>query len=108
LRALVGSQPHARTAEFVKLALSPVSTVVRYCAQVLLRAISMKPSCVAGYLLTFLIEDELTLAALRMALRQRSIQPGLVHHSDRGSQYASNDYTDLLKGMCCNFRVAVW
>src|SRR5208282_3151328 len=25
------------------------------------------------------------------------IQPALVHHPDRGSQYASNDYTDLLK-----------
>ena len=35
--------------------------------------------------------------ALRMALSRRSIQPGLVHHSDRGSQYASNDYTGLLK-----------
>ena len=44
------------------------------------------------------MEDELTLTALRMALKHRSIQPGLVHHSDRGSQYASNDYTDLLKG----------
>jgi transposase InsO family protein len=33
-----------------------------------------------------------------MALSHRSIQPGLVHHSDCGSQYASNDYTDLLKG----------
>jgi len=32
-----------------------------------------------------------------MAIKQRGIQPGLVHHSDRGSQYASNDYTDLLK-----------
>src|ERR1700756_5868160 len=32
-----------------------------------------------------------------MALAQRVIHPGLVHHSDRGSQYASNDYTDLLK-----------
>lgn len=32
-----------------------------------------------------------------MALLQRAIQPGLVHHSDRGSQYASQDYTDLLK-----------
>ena len=28
---------------------------------------------------------------------RRTVQPGLVHHSDRGSQYASNDYTDLLK-----------
>jgi hypothetical protein len=32
-----------------------------------------------------------------MALSERSIQPGLVHHSDRGSKYASNDDTDLLK-----------
>jgi transposase InsO family protein len=43
------------------------------------------------------MEDELTLTALRMALAHRSIQPGLVHHSDRGSQYASTDYRDLLK-----------
>ncbi len=52
---------------------------------------------VIGWALDRTLENELTLAALRMALRQRSIQPGLVHHSDRGSQYASNDYTDLLK-----------
>src|SRR5947199_1893042 len=32
-----------------------------------------------------------------MALAQRNVRPGLVHHSDRGSQYASNEYTDLLK-----------
>ena len=32
-----------------------------------------------------------------MVLAQRVIEPGLVHHSDRGSQYASGDYTDLLK-----------
>jgi len=43
------------------------------------------------------MEDALTLAALRMALARRTVVPGLVHHSDRGSQYASNDYTDLLK-----------
>jgi putative transposase len=43
------------------------------------------------------IEDDLTLRALRMALAQRVIEPGLVHHSDRGSQYASGEYTDLLK-----------
>jgi transposase InsO family protein len=43
------------------------------------------------------MEDDLTLDALRMALSQRQIAPGLVHHSDRGSQYASGDYTDLLK-----------
>ena len=37
------------------------------------------------------------MAALRMALSRRSAQPGLAHHSDRGSQYASRDYTDLLE-----------
>jgi putative transposase len=51
---------------------------------------------VIGWALDRTMEDDLTLAALRMALTQRSIRPGLVHHSDRGSQYASNEYTDLL------------
>ncbi len=52
---------------------------------------------VIGWALDRTLEDELTLAALRMALARRIVQPGLVHHSDRGSQYASGDYTDLLK-----------
>jgi len=43
------------------------------------------------------LEAELVLAALRMALRQRRPQPGLVHHSDRGAQYAARDYTQLLE-----------
>jgi putative transposase len=52
---------------------------------------------VIGWALDRTIEDDLTLRALRMALAQRAIEPGLVHHSDRGSQYASGEYTDLLK-----------
>jgi putative transposase len=52
---------------------------------------------VIGWALDHTMEDDLTLSALRMALSQRVIAPGLVHHSDRGSQYASGDYTDLLK-----------
>ena len=32
-----------------------------------------------------------------MALSRRVAGPGLVHHSDRGSQYASGDYTGLLQ-----------
>jgi transposase InsO family protein len=52
---------------------------------------------VIGWALERTLEDKLTLAALQMAIAHRVVQPGLVHHSDRGSQYASNDYTDLLK-----------
>jgi transposase InsO family protein len=52
---------------------------------------------VIGWALDRTLEDELTLSALRMALKRRGAVSGLVHHSDRGTQYASNDYTDLLK-----------
>ena len=52
---------------------------------------------VIGWALDRTLEDELTVAALRMAIAHRVVQPGRVHHSDRGSQYASRDYTDLLK-----------
>jgi transposase InsO family protein len=52
---------------------------------------------VIGWALDRTMEDSLTLTALRMALSRRAVQAGLVHHSDRGSQYASNDYTDSLK-----------
>ena len=34
--------------------------------------------------------QELTLAALRMAITNRQPDPGLMHHSDRGSQYAGS------------------
>lgn len=52
---------------------------------------------VIGWALDRSLEDDLAIAAVHMALRGRSPGPGLVHHSDRGVQYASQDYTDLLK-----------
>ena len=52
---------------------------------------------VIGWALDRTMEDSLTLSALQMALSRRVAEPGLVHHSDRGSQYASLDYTNLLK-----------
>jgi transposase InsO family protein len=52
---------------------------------------------VIGWALDRTMQDDLTLAALRMALSHRTVGAGLVHHSDRGSQYASGDYIDLLK-----------
>jgi putative transposase len=50
-----------------------------------------------GWALDRPLEAELALAALRMALAPRQVPPGLVHHSDRGVQYASQAYTTLLK-----------
>jgi transposase InsO family protein len=52
---------------------------------------------VIGWMLDRTLQAGLAVAALQMALRRRSPSPGLVHHSDRGVQYASSDYTQLLK-----------
>jgi len=43
------------------------------------------------------IDAELAIQALQMALNTRSIEQGLVHHSDRGVQYASKEYVSVLK-----------
>ncbi len=61
---------------------------------VILDALSRR---VIGWALDRTLEAELTLQALRQALVRRRPAPGLVHHSDRGVQYASHDYTQLLQ-----------
>lgn len=43
------------------------------------------------------LQTELAVAALRMAINERGVKAGLVHHSDRGVQYASREYTSLLQ-----------
>jgi len=52
---------------------------------------------VIGWALGRTLEAKLALTALRMAVIEREPAPGLVHHSDRGVQYACGDYTDLLQ-----------
>src|SRR6266581_3591125 len=49
-----------------------------------------------GWKLSRLIDTNLALGALDMALATRSIEPGLIHHSDRGVQYASAAYVERL------------
>jgi len=61
---------------------------------------------VIGWALDRTLEDELTITALRMALERRIPAPGLVHHSDRGVQYASQDYNDLLKDRGINISMS--
>ncbi len=52
------------------------------------------------------LEDDLPIEAIRMAFDQRQPSSGLVHHSDRSSQYASGDYTDLLKARECQISMS--
>lgn len=52
---------------------------------------------VVGWAVGASLNLELALAALRMALATRRTTPGLIHHSDRGVQYASREYLRLLK-----------
>jgi putative transposase len=52
---------------------------------------------IVGWDLDETMTDELTLAALRMAIRERQPPALLVHHTDRGGQYASHRYRAVLQ-----------
>jgi len=51
---------------------------------------------IIGWSMQATLKRQLVLEALDMAIKQRRPQSGLLHHSDRGSQYASHDYRALL------------
>jgi putative transposase len=51
---------------------------------------------VVGYAIGRSIDARLALAALKVAIERRHPRPGCIHHSDRGSQYASGIYQALL------------
>jgi putative transposase len=50
-----------------------------------------------GWHLSRRIDTQLTMAALQMALASRRPDPGLIHHSDQGVQYASTEYVARLE-----------
>jgi len=52
---------------------------------------------IVGWAMDKRMKRQLIINALVMAIGRRRPSPGLLHHSDRGSQYASNDYQKLLK-----------
>lgn len=52
---------------------------------------------VVGFAMSANIDESLVLRALRMALVTRRPEPGLIHHSDRGSQYCATQYLTVLK-----------
>jgi putative transposase len=59
---------------------------------------------VVGWAMSERNDEKLTLAALEMALDQRQPKTGLIHHSDRGTTYASGAYQDVLakRGIVCS------
>jgi putative transposase len=59
---------------------------------------------VVGWALSAVNDRHLTLKALEMALQRRCPEAGLLHHSDQGSTYASEDYQDVLakRGITCS------
>ncbi len=52
---------------------------------------------IVGWATSDRLKKDLALRALRQAIIMRRPPPGLIHHSDRGSQYCSDDYQRLLK-----------
>jgi len=59
---------------------------------------------VVGWSASSRMTRQLAIDALQMALGRRGPGKGLLHHTDRGSQYASNDYRRILKehGFICS------
>jgi putative transposase len=56
---------------------------------------------VIGWSMAEHLKTELVADALRMAFERRNPAAGVLHHSDRGVQYACGDYQDLLKAHGC-------
>jgi transposase InsO family protein len=56
---------------------------------------------IVGWSMDATMKTELVSEALKMAVARRQPAPGLLHHSDRGVQYASLDYQDLLEKHGC-------
>ena len=52
---------------------------------------------IVGWELAQHMTEELVLSALRQAIRSRQPKPGLIHHTDRGGQYAGNQYRSILR-----------
>jgi transposase InsO family protein len=52
---------------------------------------------IVGWHLADDMTESLVLRALRLAVKERQPQPGLIHHSDRGGQYAGNEYRAVLR-----------
>ncbi len=75
---------------------------MKYSFVYLTTVLDLADRMVVGWSLSNNMTDkDTTIAAMKKALSNRKIEPGLVFHSDRGSQYASDDFRKLLKENQC-------
>ena len=52
---------------------------------------------IVGWAMSDRMTSDLTVSALKMAVQRRQVDPGLLHHSDQGSQYTAEEYQQLLE-----------
>lgn len=72
----------------------PIATIKFGYLSVLMDRYSRK---IVGWKLGKDMTDQLVIDSLRQAIRKRNPIPGLIHHSDRGGQYASKRYRAIIK-----------
>jgi putative transposase len=70
---------------------------IQTCFVYLAAIIDLLSRKVVGWAVSQKINTKLCLEALKMAIENREPGTGCIHHSDRGVQYTSDEYTDLLK-----------
>ena len=66
-----------------------------------MRPMDLFARTVVGWAMAERMTRDLVMAALAMAVGRRRPEPGLIVHSDRGSQYAAHDYPALLAAHGC-------
>ena len=60
---------------------------------------------IVGWSLSKIMDANLTLEAIKVAVEREKPQPGIIHHSDRGTQYCSIEYVEYLEKN--NFRISM-
>jgi transposase InsO family protein len=51
---------------------------------------------IVGWVMSDRMISDLKVSALKMAVQQRQVDPGLLHHSDQGGQYTAEEYKQLI------------
>jgi putative transposase len=103
------SDPETKAADLIKRAFGPDTVELDrvYVSDItyiwtwegwlyLATVIDLSSRRVVGWSMADHMRTELVADALRMAIAARRPAPGLIFHSDRGTQYTSTEFTDLL------------